>query len=159
YGWNTLGAAVGAFATTWWILPLYGLARCLQFGAVLNLLAAAIAIPLAFRLRREDAETAATVSPGVGRAFEARLAGPERAGFQVLYPEGFTLPFAGWAVIYALTGFLALSLEIVWFRLMGVMQRSTAFTFGTLLAIYLTGLGLGSLGGAALVRRARRPGN
>jgi len=142
YGWNTLGAALGAFATTWWILPLYGLERCLTFGATLNLMAALIAIPLAFRLRRLRADAAA-VTPAV-------LA-TQRA-------EGFTLPFAGWAVIYALTGFLALSLEIVWFRLMAVMQRSTAFTFGTLLALYLTGLGLGSLAGAALVGRTRRPG-
>jgi predicted membrane-bound spermidine synthase len=145
YGWNTLGAAVGAFATTWWILPLYGLARCLQFGAVLNLLAAAIAIPLALRVRGLRPETAVTSVPAETPATR--------------HTEGFTLPFAGWAVVYALTGFLALSLEIVWFRLMGVMQRSTAFTFGTLLAIYLTGLGLGSLAGAALVRRARRPGS
>src|SRR3989449_2178383 len=143
YGWNTLGAAFGAFATTWWMLPLYGLESCLQLGALLNLLAAAIAIPLAFRLRRLRADAAPVT---------VAVAGTRRA-------EGFTLPFAGWAVIYALTGFLALSLEIVWFRLMAVMQRSTAFTFGTLLALYLTGLGLGSLAGSALVRRTRRPGN
>jgi len=142
YGWNTLGAAFGAFATTWWLLPLYGLESCLQLGATLNVLAAAIAIPLAIRLRglRAGAAPATSAVPETRRA------------------EGFTLPFAGWAVIYALTGFLALSLEIVWFRLMGVMLRSTAFTFGTLLAIYLTGLGLGSLAGSALVRRTRRPG-
>jgi spermidine synthase len=151
YGWNTLGAAVGAFATTWWILPLYGLGRCLQFGAVLNLLAAAIAIPLAVLAPRVL----------VSRPFQGRQgAGPERAGLQaVRHRDGFTLPFAGWAVVYALTGFLALSLEIVWFRLMGVMLRSTAFTFGTLLAIYLTGIGLGSLVGTTIVRRTRRPGN
>ena len=146
YGWNTLGAALGAFATTWWMLPVFGLKQALQIGATLNLLAASIAIPLVLGMRRRRDE---------GDPIDAG------ADIDVAHrtTEGFTLPFAGWTVIYALTGFLALSLEIVWFRLIGVMLRSTAFTFGTLLSIYLTGLGLGSLAGAMLVRRTRRPGN
>ncbi len=48
-----------------------------------------------------------------------------------------------WIAIYGLSGFLALSLEIVWFRLLGVMVKSTAFTFGTLLSVYLSGPGPG----------------
>ena len=39
-------------------------------------------------------------------------------------------PFAVWAGLYAVAGFQALSLEIVWFRLLGVMVKSSAFTFG-----------------------------
>ncbi|HEV8347044.1 MAG TPA: fused MFS/spermidine synthase [Vicinamibacterales bacterium] len=144
YGWNTLGAALGAFATTWWMLPLLGLKNTLQIGATLNLFAALIAIPLALRMRGRRVDRAA-------------IASSDSAVHRTT--EGFTLPFAGWTVICGLAGFLALSLEIVWFRLIGVMLRSTAFTFGTLLAMYLTGLGLGSLAGSALVRRARRPGN
>jgi predicted membrane-bound spermidine synthase len=56
-----------------------------------------------------------------------------------------------------LSGFLALSLEIVWFRLLGVMVKSTAFTFGTLLSIYLSGLALGALAGSRYAARLRRP--
>jgi spermidine synthase len=69
----------------------------------------------------------------------------------------FTVPFGVWALIYALSGFLALSLEIVWFRLLGVMLKSTALTFGTLLSIYLTGIGLGAALGTALLRHTRAP--
>ena len=54
-------------------------------------------------------------------------------------------PFAAWAAIYALAGFVALSLEIVWFRLLGVILKSTAFVFGTLITQYLFGLGAGAL--------------
>ena len=67
------------------------------------------------------------------------------------------MPFWGWAAIYALSGLMALSLEIVWFRLLGVMMKSTAFTFGTLLAIYLTGLGAGAYFGSRIAGRLRRP--
>ncbi len=38
-----------------------------------------------------------------------------------------------------------MSLEIVWFRIIGVMLKSDAITFGYLLAIYLAGLGIGAL--------------
>jgi hypothetical protein len=65
--------------------------------------------------------------------------------------------FAVWALVYGLSGFLALSLEIVWFRLLGVIVKSTAYTFGTLLAIYLAGVGLGSLAGRRYAERFRRP--
>jgi hypothetical protein len=51
--------------------------------------------------------------------------------------------FPVWASVYALSGLLALSFEIVWFRLLGVMMKATSFTFGTLLALYLAGLALG----------------
>jgi spermidine synthase len=68
------------------------------------------------------------------------------------------LPFSAWVMIYAFTGFIALGLEIAWFRLLGVLLKSTAFTFGTLLSIYLAGLGLGAAVGAYRVARSRRPG-
>jgi hypothetical protein len=60
-------------------------------------------------------------------------------------------------MIYALSGFIALGLEIVWFRFFGVLQKSTSFTFGNLLGIYLTGLAIGILAGVPLARRARHP--
>ena len=52
-------------------------------------------------------------------------------------------PLALWLSLYALSGFVALSLEIVWFRLLDVAVKSTAFTFGTVLAIYLLGSATG----------------
>jgi hypothetical protein len=48
-------------------------------------------------------------------------------------------------------------LEIVWFRLLGVLQKSTSFTFPSLLAVYLGGLALGVIVGVPLARRVRRP--
>ena len=69
--------------------------------------------------------------------------------------SGFSFP--SWLVMYGVSGFLALSLEIVWFRLMAVMLKSTAFTFGTLLFVYLGGLGLGAAGAMLVVPRSRRP--
>ena len=64
--------------------------------------------------------------------------------------------FRLWVALCALSGFLALSFEIAWFRLLGVMLKSTAFTFGTLLAQYLFWLGVGSVLGSVLASRFRQ---
>lgn len=55
-------------------------------------------------------------------------------------------------VIAALSGFVALSYEIVWYRLLSVMTRGIASTFGLLLAAYLLGLAVGSRAVAVLCK-------
>ena len=60
-------------------------------------------------------------------------------------------------LLYGASGFCALALEVLWFRLLDVATRSTAFTFGTLLALYLLGTATGCLAAAALASRIRRP--
>ncbi|HVQ27564.1 MAG TPA: hypothetical protein VMV01_20405, partial [Planctomycetota bacterium] len=62
-----------------------------------------------------------------------------------------------WALLYGFSGFVALSLELLWFRSLDVMVKSSPYTFGHLLGLYLLFLGLGSLAGLALVDRIRRP--
>jgi predicted membrane-bound spermidine synthase len=138
YACNTLGAAVGALTATWAILPAVGLEASLWIGALLNLICAAVVLPFAWTLRN-------------ARAIEVDVA------TRVVDRAATALPFAGWAAVYALSGLMALSLEIVWFRLLGVMMKSTAFTFGTLLAVYLTGIGAGAYLGSVVAVRLRRP--
>ena len=61
------------------------------------------------------------------------------------------------ALLYALSGFCALSLELLWFRVIEVAVKSTAYTFGTVLSVYLGGIGAGSVAGAWYAPRLRRP--
>ena len=140
YGLNTIGAATGAFVTTWVLFPRLGLAGSVHFAAALNVLAAVAATPLLRLINgpREAVEDSTRAAPAV-RHHEA-------------------WPFAIWAALYGLAGFQALSLEVVWFRLLGVMVKSSAFTFGTLLTIYLLGLGVGAAAGSAALPRISRPG-
>ena len=138
YGLNTLGASLGAFATTWVLFPSAGLAGSLWIAVAMNVLAGIAALLLARRRSAHVRDAGAAVSP----------------------VDRLTVPgwsFQTWAVLYGIAGFQALSLEIVWFRLLGVMVKSSAFTFGTLLAIYLAGLGLGAALGSAALRGVRRP--
>jgi predicted membrane-bound spermidine synthase len=54
--------------------------------------------------------------------------------------------------VAALSGFVALSYEIVWYRVLAVMTRGTAATFGLLLAAYLLGLAVGARASARFCR-------
>jgi spermidine synthase len=54
--------------------------------------------------------------------------------------------------IAALSGFIALSYELVWYRVLSIMTRGVASTFGLLLAAYLFGLAVGSRASGALCR-------
>jgi spermidine synthase len=137
YGVNTLGAAVGALVTPWILLRHYGFADILKLGAALNAICAIGAIIVWWWSGRD---LAPPIDPQEPRTAEASR-----------------FPVRVWMLIYALSGFIALALEIVWFRLLGVLQKSTAFTFPTLLAVYLGGLAAGVIIGVPLARRVRRP--
>jgi len=138
YGINMLGAAVGAFAAPWLLLPWGGIPGAVGVAAAGNLLAALGALALT--------RTAGAPDPGPDQA--APSAGTEAP---TMHPLGL------WLALYALSGFVALSLEILWFRLMDVAVKSTAFTFGTVLGIYLLGSAAGCLLAVTRVRRLRRP--
>jgi spermidine synthase len=146
YGINALGAAAGALATTWVFLPEFGLEGTLRVGVLLNIGCVTAVAPLAFRLTAQPPWQASRGTPGPA----SRPVGVE--------PADRAMPVWFWASMYGLAGFIALSLEIVWMRLLGVVMKSTAFTFGTLLAVYLAAMGAGALGGSRLARNARRPG-
>ncbi len=144
YGINTLGAAVGAGVTTWVLLRQYSFETILHMGAAINALVAFTAFPLAWFLMKSGAQA------------------PERAPATAAHAEGTSiqrLPVPVWIALYGVSGFIALSLEILWFRMLGVMLKSTAFTFGTLLTIFLGGLALGTFLGIRRAPHDRRPMN
>jgi predicted membrane-bound spermidine synthase len=140
YGVNTLGAALGALITPWILLRHFAFPEILRMGAALNAICAIGALLAWWWLGPDRAR-----DPGEAVPLET-----ERSQAN---------PFSAriWMLIYALSGFIALSLEIVWFRILGVVQKSTSFTFPTLLAVYLGGLALGVVVGIPLARRVRRP--
>jgi predicted membrane-bound spermidine synthase len=143
YGINALGASAGAVLAPWILIRHFGIQGAVFAAAGLNVAAAAGALLLA--LGREPGED--TETP-VAEPASKHTGDPEA-------PAGRR--FGLWVGLYLLSGFSALALEIVWFRVIEVGVKSTTFTFGTVLAIYLLGLGLGSMLGGAWSPRLRRP--
>jgi predicted membrane-bound spermidine synthase len=141
YGVNTMGAALGALLGIWVFLPRHGLEGTLQLSAWINVACAALALPVV-----------------VGSVVRQPTAVADVAGSSdASIPTSGRLPFLFWLAVFGLSGFIALSFELIWFRLLGVMLKSTAFTFGTLLAQYLFWLGLGSTIGSVFATRVNRP--
>jgi spermidine synthase len=139
YGVNVLGAAAGALLAPWVLVRYFGMEGAALAGTAANFAAAAAALAVGHRGARMGAAAAPTTSGPTP-------AGPSRAASLRL-----------WTLLYASSGFVALSLEVVWFRLMDVGVKSTAFTFGTVLCVYLLGLGAGSLVGGRRAARLARP--
>lgn len=134
YAINVLGAALGALVTPWLLLRHFGIDGAVRVAAAGNALAGAGALLL---LRAAASGSGAGGDPAAPAAATGSL----------------RLPL----LLYALSGFCSLSLEIVWFRVVDVAVKSTAFTFGTVLALYLFGLAGGTFAGVALVKRLREP--
>lgn len=125
FGWNTLGAAAGAALTASVLLPMMPFQSIVASAALINLACAITIAAAAIRLPRTAIDLPAM---------------EQRAD---LAPHRTTL--RTWLALFALSGFVALSLEMVWFQILSVMLKSNATTFGRLLALYLGGLGLGAL--------------
>jgi len=128
YGLDILGAAGGAFLTGWLLLGSLGLEATLRFGAGLSLLAAALAF---------------AGSTGMPREREAATPAGPAAGGRI----------GSWAVLFFLSGFLAVGLEVVWFRHFGVATQSSAYTFGHVLGVFLLFDALGTLLGGRIALR------
>jgi len=139
YAVNILGAAAGAVLTPWVLVRLLGIRGATFVAAGANLF---------------------TVVAGLGAIAVLRRRAQESAGEDATVPDSDAPAgriFALWIALYAASGFCALALELIWFRMLDVAVKSKAFTFGTLLSLYLLGCGIGCAIGVALVSRLRRP--
>jgi spermidine synthase len=144
YALNMAGGGLGALATPWVLVPRFGIRGALVGAGIGSVLVGLGGWTLVRRVR-DDA-------PAVGTG-EAPAATPAPAGSEPPASQ----PFAHWLWLYAFSGFVALSLEMVWFRVLDVAVKSTAFTFGTVLAVYLLGSAAGCLVAIALLDRIARP--
>lgn len=133
YALNVLGAALGAALAPWVLMRHLGLRGATWVAAGSNVVAALLALAALPR--------GAATPAGTEEAASETAPGTWRPGL--------------WVPLYALSGFCALALEILWFRMFDTAARATAFSFGTVLAIYLAGTAVGSMVGARVAARLR----
>jgi len=138
YGVNTLGAALGTFAAGCIIIGHVGYEVTVYLAAAVNLSIGVGALLLALGYTASDAVF--SWKPGAAR-------------------EMFFVPVRVWKWCFLLfvSGFIIISLEIVWFRVIGTMLQSTAYSFAVVLGWFLLGDALGILLGAVVVRRVDSP--
>jgi spermidine synthase len=123
YALNTLGAALGAVFSAWVMIRFLGVRGTVYCAAALNFCVALGALMLGTQ----------PASSGLGEAKES--AKPKDAQ---------RVPFRALVLMFGFSGFVSLSMEVLWFRVLDVSVKSAAFTFGSVLGVYLLGLAAGS---------------
>jgi spermidine synthase len=134
YGGNIAGAVSGCLLAGFYLLRVHDMATATYVAAAINAGVALISFVLA------------SFTPK-GATSELPLEDAARRA-----------PFA-WTVyvVIALSGLCALAAEVIWTRLLSLMLGATVYTFSIILAVFLTGLGIGSSAGSYLARRSARP--
>ena len=125
YGGNIAGAVLGCLAAGFYFLRVYDMPTTTVVAVAIN---ATVAL-VSYRLAKKTAYTAA-----------AATAGAESQGSRAVY------------VAIGLSGLCALGAEVIWTRLLSLMLGATVYTFSIILAVFLTGLGIGSAAGSQLSR-------
>ena len=136
YGFNTLGAGVGAFLGGWFLIGTFGFDKTIYIGAALNLMVAAGGLLLA---RGVD------MAGGEARPKAVRLSG---AGDGTVWR---------WSLLVFVSGFLIVAFQIVWYRLIGVLLQSNSYSFSLVLTVFLLGDAAGLLVGARVIDRISDP--
>lgn len=128
YGANTAGAVLGCVAAGFYLLRVYDMPTATFVAAGINGLTAVASFILSRRTK----------------AAANQRKTPLRRKFWPVYAA------------IGLSGFTALGAEVVWTRLLSLLLGATVYTFAIILAVFLAGIGLGSMAGSMLVRAGKR---
>lgn len=137
YAINTLGSAMGALISGLFLISTLGFERTVYLGGGLNALVGLTALLLSPRFVSGDGD-AAKAAPGA-------------------WLRGVPRDVWAWCLLSLVSGFIAISLELIWFRLLSVLVEPRAYMFAHMLAFVLMGYAIGSWLGARMLSRVRRP--
>jgi spermidine synthase len=135
YGLNTLGAGVGAFFGGWYLIGTVGFDKAVYLGALINLIVAGGGLLLA-------------------RGLDMEAARPAQKTMASATADGVVWR---WALLVFVSGFLIVALQIVWYRLIGVLLQSNGYSFSLVLTVFLLGDAAGLLVGARFIDRIADP--
>jgi len=122
---NSLGAAIGAIASTYVMLPAIGMPGTVFSAGLINILVAIMVYPLS---KREVALPAADIAP------------PVTATKGGLLPRPVLILLAA-----GLTGAASFVYEITWIRMLSLALGTTIHSFELMLAAFILGIALGGL--------------
>lgn len=137
YWINTSGAVVGTLVSGFILLPALGLRGTIATAVALNILSGFVAFRIPKKMDRQEVLTdSQVVAP-------SSLVGPQPTLTMLLF-------------LFAVVGCTAFTYEIAWTRLLSVTVSSSTYAFTTMLAMFLTGIVLGSASFQNFVARSRK---
>ena len=137
YGLNTLGGVVGALATSFILIPKWGVLLSNHSVVVTNILILISSILVSRRMKEADAPP----GPSGVSTTPCHLGVWERA----------MLTSCG------ICGFVSIACEVVWNKYLAIFFGTNIYGLGIILAIYLLGMALGSLLLSIFTGRIRDP--
>ena len=156
YAGNIAGAVVGSLTAGFYLLRVYDSVTATFVAAAINMAVAVTALGLTtFSRGREstlEAEDQRSIAISRGWGPASSKESRQRTRPRVKGRGTYRSTAAVYAAI-ALSGFCALTGEVVWTRLLGLLFGATVYTFAIIVAVFLSGLGIGSSIGAALSRK------
>lgn len=129
YGWNTLGALVGALLPDAVLIGAFGISGAGLAAGGMNLLAAGAALSLSLKYEGVKTETADRPM------LPPRISVPSLTATRLL-------------VASFVSGGILLGLEVVWFRFLILFFNAYSIVFAVMLAVVLAGIGLGGMAGS-----------
>lgn len=144
YTANIIGAAFGALAGAYIVLPALGLLSSTRLAALFSLMIALYAIDRLKELVTADGDASVTTHD----AADAAVPAEGNPGHVLLPPQNAwqqrRLGLAA-LVVVSVGGVVTLALEIVNMHMLAVIAGNSVYAFGLMLATFLFGLGLGSV--------------
>jgi spermidine synthase len=134
YGGNTAGAVFGCLFAGFYLLRVFNMATATYVAVAINLAVAGVSLLVA---------GATPFSAGLDATREAS---PAASG------EIADRPWQIYAAI-ALSGTTALGAEVIWTRTLAMELLATVYVFAIILAVFLTGLAIGSAAGSRILRK------
>ncbi len=134
YGGNIIGAVIGSVLAGFYLLRVHDQGFATYIAVAVNIIVGALA--WAISLRAPAADSTATAASDVTDVVAFQPIGGDRAVY----------------VTIGLSGACALAAEVVWTRLLSLTFGASVYTFSMILAVFLTGLGIGSATASWLAR-------
>lgn len=152
---NTLGAVIGASASGFWLLPAIGVTKTVCIAAGVNLTLALLAlVPLIKgKDEPEPQETIPEKTEAVKDKTRRRLKQVDSADAVIASRRTIIATLTA----FAISGFVALTYEVVWTRMLALVVGSSVYAFSIMLTTFLTGLTIGGLLSPRMANRSVRP--
>ncbi len=133
YGGNIAGAVAGSLLAGFYLLRVFDMTVATIAAIAINLAVASLGLLLASRTPHSTPEQSGAAVPAATK------------GNRSVY------------VAIGLSGLTALAAEVIWTRMLSLQFGATTYTFSLILAVFLSGLGIGSTVGSTLARGSVRP--
>jgi spermidine synthase len=147
YALNTFGAVLGAAATGFVLIPALGMNAATTTAATMNILLGVVALTVSRTAERTPHEAIPDPVHEPPPKKSPRSSESEAERGQI------TIVIAGFAV----SGFVALSYEVIWSRVLALIIGSSVYAFSIMLTTFLIGLAAGATIASRVVDRIRRP--